>query len=82
MLSKVYDKKASSSPVMFAHTDCHPLLSAVLLHRLANDFKFAYFKLCCFPVGAGYFRQSKLQDMLSTRQWSHDHCLVIKVWSY
>ena len=40
MLSKVYDKKASSSPVMFAHTDCHPLLSAVLLHRLANDFKF------------------------------------------
>ena len=45
MLSKVYDKKASSSPVMFAHTDCHPLLSAVLLHRLANEFKFAYFKL-------------------------------------
>ena len=63
---------------MFVHTDYHPLLSAVLLR---ND-SLPISSFCCFPVGAGYFRQSKLQDMLSTRQWSHDHCLVIKVWSY
>ena len=84
MLSKVYDKKASNSPVMFVHTVYYPLFSAVLLRRLANEFQVSMpiSSFCCFPVGAGYFRQSKLQDMLSTRQWSHDHCLVFKVWSY
>lgn len=82
MLSKVYDKKASNSllclrtriAILFFLLFC--CVGLLMISSLPIS------SFCCFPVGAGYFRQSKLQDMLSTRQWSHDHCLVIKVWSY